>query len=95
MKRKWAELAGDLIKQNGEVLYDDFSTFLQKTADRRNNRFAQELKLPKERRIQEKQESKRVDNYSIQKNQPEMPSELGGCPLCSGNHGVWRCPVFK
>ena len=44
MKRRWANKAGDLIKQNYEVKYTDFSKFVQSTAERLNNRFAEELK---------------------------------------------------
>lgn len=41
MKRAWVHKAGDLIKQNNEVKYSEFSEFVQRTAERLDNRFAQ------------------------------------------------------
>ncbi len=93
MKRRWANKAGDLIKQNYEVKYTDFSKFVQSTAERLNNRFAEELKCVK----QEKQGHKRVNAYAIhRRGDPTLPPRKNfECSLCSGTHGVWRCPIFK
>ena len=88
MKRAWAHKAGDLIKLNDEVKYSDFSDFVQKTAERLNNRFAQELKSIR----LEKQSHKRVNAYVMQNKDAKIRLR---CPSCSGSHGVWRCPIFK
>ena len=55
LKRKWTDVAGDLICSKGQADFSDFVNFIQERADRLNNRFGQELKssLPqheKERR---------------------------------------------
>ena len=43
LKRKWTNIAGDLICSKGQVDFSDFVNFIQKQADRLN-RFGQELK---------------------------------------------------
>ena len=43
-KRKWTDVAGDLICSKGQVYFSDVVKFIQKRADRLNNRFGQELK---------------------------------------------------
>ena len=43
LKRKWTDIAGDLIWSKGQVDFSDFLSFIQKRADRLNNRFGQEL----------------------------------------------------
>ena len=44
LKRKWTDIAGDIIQSKGQVSYADFLSFIQKRADRLNNSFGQELK---------------------------------------------------
>ena len=44
LKRKWMDIAGDIIQSKGQVGFADFLSFIQKQADRLNNRFGQELK---------------------------------------------------
>ena len=44
LKRKWTDVAGDLICSRGQVDLSDFLRFIQKRADRLNNRFGQELR---------------------------------------------------
>ena len=44
LKRKWTDIAGDLICSKGQVDFSDFLSFIQKRADRLNNRFGQELR---------------------------------------------------
>lgn len=44
LKRKWKDVAGDLICSEGQVDFSDFVNFIQKRADRLNNRFGEELK---------------------------------------------------
>ena len=43
-KRKWTEIAGDLICSKGQVDFSDFLSFIKKRADRLNNRYGQELR---------------------------------------------------
>ena len=96
IKRRWADTAGDLLKRKGQVHFTDFSEFVQKTAERLNNRFALELKLSRERKTSDKLEPRRVNTYAMQtKNQSQRGRNVYECPSCSGSHGVWRCPIFK
>ena len=44
LKRKWTDVAGDLISSRGQVDFSDFLSFIQKRVDRLNNRFGQELR---------------------------------------------------
>lgn len=45
LKRRWTEIASDLIQTKGQVSFGDFLNFIRRRADRLNNRFRQELKL--------------------------------------------------
>ena len=44
LKRKWTDVAGNLICSRGQVDLSVFLRFIQKRADRLNNRFGQELR---------------------------------------------------
>lgn len=44
LKRKWTDIAGDIIQSKGQVSFADFLNFIQKRADCLNHRFGQELK---------------------------------------------------
>ena len=44
LKRKWTDIAGDIIQSKGQVSFADFLSFIQKRADCLNNRFGQEMK---------------------------------------------------
>ena len=44
LKRKWTDIASDIIQSKGQVNFADFLSFIQKRADCLNNRFGQELK---------------------------------------------------
>ena len=44
LKRKWTDIAGDIIQSKGQVSFAYFLSFIQKRTDRLNNRFGQELK---------------------------------------------------
>ena len=43
-KRKWTDVAGDLISSRGQVGLSDFLSFIQKRVDRLNKRFGQEMR---------------------------------------------------
>lgn len=45
LKRRWTEIASDLVHTKGQVSFGDFLNFIRRRADRLNNRFGQELKL--------------------------------------------------
>ena len=44
LKRKWTDIAGDIIQSKGQISFAHFLSFIQKRADHLNNRFGQELK---------------------------------------------------
>ena len=44
LRRKWTDVAGDLICSKGQVNFSDFLNFIQKRANRLDNRFGQELR---------------------------------------------------
>lgn len=44
LKRRWADRAGDLIREKGKVDYKDFVDFIRKIAGRINNRYGFELR---------------------------------------------------
>jgi len=46
LKLEWTDVAGDMICSKGHLDFYDFLNFIQKRADRLNNRFGQELKSP-------------------------------------------------
>ena len=102
LKRRWADKAGDLIKSNGVVQFDDFVQFLKKVAGRINNRFGRELKQQNE---DEKpfnrprfRQRRRANVNAIHGGTDEenSPAKAGHkCQQCSGPHGIWRCQVFK
>ena len=45
LKRRWTEIASDLIQTKGQVSFGDFLNFIRRRADRLNNRFGREFKL--------------------------------------------------
>ena len=107
LKRKWTDVAGDLICSKGQVDFSDFSKFIQKRADRLNNRFGQELRSAppqqdKGRRYgnKEKQEQPfKVTTLTTQSKGNGKPAGTGSanlkCFQCSGPHAIWQCESFK
>jgi len=107
LKRKWTDVAGDLICSKGQVYFSDFVNFIQKRADRLNNRFGQELKssLPqheKERRHGNKDKQDlpfKATTLATQSrgNRRSVGTGLATlkCYQCSGPHAIWQCETFK
>ncbi|KAL9956037.1 hypothetical protein ACROYT_G037456 [Oculina patagonica] len=107
LKRKWTDVAGDLICSKGQVDFSDFVNFIQKRADRLNNRFGQELKssLPqheKERRHGNKDKQDlpfKATTLATQskgnRKSPNTGSATLKCYQCSGPHTIWQCETFK
>ena len=107
LKRKWTDIAGDLICSKGQVDFSDFLSFIQKRADRLNNRFGQELRSAppqqeKERRYgnKEKQElTLKATTLATQSRGNGKAASAGSanfkCYRCSGPHAIWQCEIFK
>ena len=107
LKRKWTDVAGDLICSKGQVDFSDFLSFIQKRADRLNNRFGQELRSAppqqeKERRHgnKEKQElTLKATTLATQSKGNGKAASTGSanlkCYRCSGPHAIWQCEIFK
>ena len=107
LKRKWTDVAGDLICSKGQVDFSDFVNFIQKRADRLNNRFGQELKssLPqheKERRHGNKEKQDlpfKATTLATQSRGNRKSANTGSatlqCYQCSGPHAIWQCETFK
>ena len=107
LKRKWTDVAGDLICSKGQVDFSDFVNFIQKRADRLNNRFGQELKssLPqheKERRHGNKEKQDlpfKATTLATQsrgnRKSANTRSATLQCYQCSGPHAIWQCETFK
>ena len=104
LKRKWADKAGDLIKLKGRAEYADFVQFVEKTADRINNRYGQELRVTSSTTERDKRDPKKersdqrykVTTLAVQSDPSQRPPvTTRKCQQCSGPHGVWRCWKFK
>lgn len=105
LKRKWTDIAGDLIQSKGQVDFVEFLNFIQKRADRLNNRFGQELKSP----LAQNERERRYPNRERQEQPPFRATTMATqrsangnagsvpwkCPQCSGAHAIWRCEIFK
>ncbi|XP_015754718.1 PREDICTED: uncharacterized protein LOC107334301 [Acropora digitifera] len=107
LKRKWADRAGDLLKSKGRAEYADFVSFINRAAERINNRYGQELK-PFSSTESEKNESgrgksdnpHRVTTLATTSDKTQQSLDMTTrvplkCPQCSGPHGVWRCRIFR
>ena len=66
-KRQRTDVAGDMICSKGHVDLIDFLTFIQKRADRLNNRFRQGFKSPL---LQQKKERRYGDRSCREKHDP-------------------------
>ena len=107
LKRKWTDVAGDLICSKGQADFSDFVNFIQKQADRLNNRFSEELKsaLPqyeKERRHGNREKQDLLFKATTLATQSEGNRESADtgpatlkCYRCSGPHAIWQCETFK
>ena len=102
LKRKWADKAGDIIKNKGLVTFNDFVSFVKRIAGRLNNRYGRELKLANESTKSQmyKSGSDRARGIYAGATQNRVEDErktpkLRKCPQCSGPHGIWRCQAFK
>ena len=107
LKRKWTDVAGDLICSKGQVYFSDFVNFIQKRADRLNNRFGQELKssLPqheRERRHGNKDKQDlpfKATTLATQSRGNRKSASTGSatlkCYQCSGPHAIWQCETFN
>jgi len=107
LNRKWADRAGDLIKDKGRAEFADFVSFIKRVAERINNRYGQELK-PFSSTERERKESgrgkadypPRVTSLATLSDETQqsldMPTSVPlKCPRRSGPHGVWRCRIFR
>lgn len=106
-KRKWTDIAGDLICSKGQVDFSDFLSFIKKRADCLNNRFGQELRSAppqqeKERTHgnKEKQELRlKATTLATQSKENGKAGRTGSanlkCYRCSGPHAIWQCEIFK
>lgn len=45
MKKKWVDIAGDVIARKGQAEYVDFVEFVRRVAERINNRYRHELRV--------------------------------------------------
>lgn len=100
LKRKWADVAGDLICSKGQAAFSGFVDFIQKRADRLNNQFGEELKTSppqceKGRRHgnREKQELLfRATTLATQSEGKRESANTGSatlkCYQCSGPHAI-------
>lgn len=66
LKRKWTDVAGDLICSRGQVDFSNFVNFIQKRADRLNNRFGQELKSPLPQQEKERRHGNKHRHLKLQ-----------------------------
>ena len=100
LKRKWADKAGDIIKNKGLVTFNDFVSCVKRIAGRLNNRYGRELKMANEstKSQMHKSGSDQVrgiyagatQNRARVEDERKTP-KLRKCPQCSGPHGIWRC----
>ena len=107
LKRKWTDIAGDLICSKEQVDLSDFLIFVQKRADRLNNRFGQELRSAppqqeKERRYGNKEKRELTLTATTLATQSKGNSKAASagsanfkCYRCSGPHAIWQCEIFK
>ena len=109
LKRKWTDIAGDIVQSKGQVNFADFLSFMQKRADCLNNRFGQELKPSpaqndRERRSgsKDRQEPPRratTLHVTADNNTPRRPggarSATLKCYHCYGSHAVKQCESFR
>ena len=65
LKRKWTDIAGDIILSKGQVSFTNFLSFIQKRADCLKNRFGQELKPSPARNDRERR--------SVNRDRQELP----------------------
>ena len=102
LKRKWTDIAGDIIQSKGQVSFADFLNLIQKRTDRLNNRFGQELKPSpaqndrgKRSVSKERQEPPRrastlhvaAENYPRRRPGGARSASLK-CYHCAGSHAV-------
>ena len=104
-KRKWTDIAGDLICSKKEVSFAGFLNFTRKRAERLNNHFGQELMSSstqtKEKRPlnKEKQEPpSKVSTLATKGEESPEPTDVRSATLkcyhCSKPHVIWQCDTF-
>ena len=105
LKRKWTNIAGDLVCLKKKVNFADFLNFIQERAECLNNRFGQELMSSstqtKEKRPLNKDKQDpplKVSTLATKGEESPEPSDVRSATLkcyhCSKPHVIWQCDTF-
>ncbi|PFX13941.1 hypothetical protein AWC38_SpisGene21942 [Stylophora pistillata] len=111
MRVKWTECAGRIIESGQRLRFMDFLQFLKQRATLVNNEFGEDLNCSPSRDKEKGKGrdgrnrtphkfttmviGARNDRSPQHKGSQGMNGARPGCPLCSNQHGVWRCGKFK
>ena len=103
MRGKWAECAGKVIEAGGRPKFSDLLKFVKHRAKLVNNEFGDLIVSPES---EEKRGRTLTRMTTLPTNvdpdhseeQSSARREIGtnrSCPVCSGQHGLWRCEKFR
>ncbi|XP_022803018.1 uncharacterized protein LOC111340435 [Stylophora pistillata] len=111
MRVKWTECAGRIIESGERPRFVDFLQFLKQRATLVNNEFGEDLNFSPSRDKEKgkgtdgrNRTPHKFTTMAIGAHDDRSPQHKGsqgmngarpGCPLCSNQHGVWRCGKFK
>ena len=101
LRAKWTDLASGILESGSRPKFKDLVKFVNSRAKLVNNEFGYDMNSGKPARPFEKRVTKGISSFSTsassQQFRPRNEQSQGPkkCSVCSNQHGVWRCDVFK